>query len=339
MAITLTAIMFTSCEKEDTESDTGLPDIVPGKGLFVLNEGNFGWGNASLSYYDKRNKEIHHNLYQKANGSQPGDVLQSAHITGNELWLIINNSGQVAITDPVSMEQTHVISGLTSPRYMTSAANATGYITDLYAGKVHIVDTDQKTVKGYVEVDGWTEGIIIFGDYAFTTGVESGRLYAIDTETNELADSLDVPPGPVSMTTDYQGHLWILAGGDPLIKSRPMLYQIDTENFTILHEHPLPGGETTFSRLVSCPDGKILYFLGGDVYSMSADPEAASPNVFIEADGRIFYGLAVDPDNGDIYVSDAVDYVQRGKMLRHDPDGKLTDIQDTGIIPGGFTFF
>lgn len=339
MAATLTALLFVSCEKEETGSDTGLPDIVPGEGLFILNEGNYGWGNASMSYYNKVSKEIHHNLYQKANGAQLGDVLQSAYITGNELWLIVNNSGKVIVTDPASLKQTHVLSGLTSPRYMTAAANATGYITDLYAGKIHIVDMKQKMVRGYVEVKGWTEEIIMLGDYAVTTGVEADRLYAIDTATNELADSLDLPPGPVSMTTDHQGHLWVLAGGDPLIKSQPILYQVDKESFTIRGTHPLPGEDTTFSRLVTCPDGKTLYFLGGDVYSMSVVPEAPPPEVFIESDGRIFYGLAVDPDNGDVYVSDAVDFVQRGQMLRHDTDGSLIDIQDTGIIPGGFTFY
>ena len=335
----ITALLFASCDKEETETDPGLPDIVPGEGLFILNEGNYGWGNASLSYYDKVNQEIHHNLYQKANGEHPGDVLQSAFLNGNELWLIVNNSGKVAVTDPVSLEQTHVISGLTSPRYMTMASNATGYITDLYAGKVHIVDIQQKAVKGFVEVNGWTEEIIIFGDYAVTPGVESGQLYAIDIATNKLVDSLEVPPGPVSMTTDHDGHLWVLSGGDPLLKSRPGLYQVDKEDFTIRSKHLLPDEETTYSRLVSCPEGKTLYFLGGDVYSMATEPERTSPETFIQADGRIFYGLAVDPDNGDIYVSDAVDYVQRGQMLRHDPNGNLTDIRDTGIIPGGFIFF
>lgn len=339
MAATLTALLFTSCEKEETGSDTGLPVIVPGEGLFLLNEGNFGWGNASLSYYNKVSKEIHHHLYQKANSAQLGDVLQSAYITSNELWLMVNNSGKVIVTDPVSLKQTKVLSGLTSPRYMTTAANATGYITDLYAGKVHIVDTQQKTIKGDIEVNGWTEEIMMWGDYAVTTGVEAGRLYAIDTATNELVDSLDLPPGPVSMTTDHQGHLWVLAGGDPLIKTQPILYQVDRESFTIRGTHSLPDEEISYSRLVTCPDGETLYFLGGDVYRMSVIPEEPSPEVFIEADGRILYGLGVDPDNGDIYVSDAVDYVQRGQMLRHDPDGSLIDIQDAGIIPGGFTFY
>ncbi len=338
LTATLTALLFTSCEKEETDNNTGLPEIEAGEGLFILNEGNYGWSNSSLSYYDKSNKEIHHNLYQKVNGKHPGDVLQSAILNENELWLIVNNSGKVAVTDPLSLEQTHVISGLTSPRYMTAASNATGYITDLYAGKVHVVDLQQKTIEGSIEVDGWTEEIMIFGDYAVTTGVESGQLYAIDTETNELADSLEVPPGPVSMTKDHQGHLWVLAGGDPLLKTQPVLYQVDRMEFRIKGEYPLPGKEITYSRLVSCPDGKTLYFLGGDVLRMDANPEAASPEIFIKADGRIFYGLAVDPDNGDVYVSDAVDYVQRGQMLRYDPNGQLIDSQDTGIIPGDFIF-
>ncbi len=59
---------------------------------------------------------------------------------------------------------------------------------------------------------------------------------------------------------------------------------------------------------------------------------------FIAADGRNFYGLGVDPDNGTVYVADAIDYVQRGVVLRHAADGSFIGTFHAGRIPGGFVF-
>ena len=49
-----------------------------------------------------------------------------------------------------------------------------------------------------------------------------------------------------------------------------------------------------------------------------------------------YFGLTVNPDNGDIYVADAIDYQQQGIVYRFTPDGTLLDQFYTGINPGAF---
>lgn len=56
----------------------------------------------------------------------------------------------------------------------------------------------------------------------------------------------------------------------------------------------------------------------------------------IESRGTIYYGLTIDPDSEDIYVADAIDYTQPGKIYRYTRDGELTDEFYVGIIPGSF---
>jgi len=58
----------------------------------------------------------------------------------------------------------------------------------------------------------------------------------------------------------------------------------------------------------------------------------------ISQGSRNLYGLGVDPTTGNIYVSDAIDYVQKGKVYRYHPDGSLIDSFTAGVIPGGFYF-
>jgi DNA-binding beta-propeller fold protein YncE len=51
-----------------------------------------------------------------------------------------------------------------------------------------------------------------------------------------------------------------------------------------------------------------------------------------------YYGLDVDPGTSEVYVSDALDHVQRGRVYRLNADGTPLDTFITGISPGAFCF-
>ena len=48
-----------------------------GEGLFVCNEGNFQYGNATLSYYNPKTKKVENEIFYRANAMKLGDVCQS----------------------------------------------------------------------------------------------------------------------------------------------------------------------------------------------------------------------------------------------------------------------
>ena len=60
---------------------------------------------------------------------------------------------------------------------------------------------------------------------------------------------------------------------------------------------------------------------------------------FVNASGKLFYGLAIHPKDGTIYASDAVDYVQNGVAFQFSSStGTQLDTWATGRIPGSFCF-
>ncbi|MDD3108749.1 MAG: YncE family protein, partial [Alistipes sp.] len=46
----------------------------------------------------------------------------------------------------------------------------------------------------------------------------------------------------------------------------------------------------------------------------------------------------VDPYRSEVYVADAIDYVQSGRVYRYTPQGTLLDDFAAGVIPGAFCF-
>ncbi len=335
----LLCLLSLSCEKDPAHNGPELPGIREGQGAFVVNEGNFGWGNASLSYYDKTTDSIYHNLYSRVNNKPLGDVFQSMTIHNGLAYLVINNSGTIEIINPHTFQHQGTITGLVSPRYLLPVNASRAYVSDLYGNGLSIADLQGMEITGQIPMRGWTEAMLRLGERVLVAGTGSGYLYAIDTETDRLTDSLHLPPGPQSMVVDAAGYLWVLSGGEPMLKGQPGLYQIEPRNLEILGFYPLGKVGNPISRLQISPCGETLYFLGRDIFSMStADPQSGA-RLFVASKGRGFYGLSADPDSGEIYVTDAIDYVQPGIIMRFSSQGLLISSQRAGIIPADLGFY
>lgn len=346
LAILLVAFaVLPSCMKYGPAEEEDFNVDPSGEGLFIVNEGNYMYGNASLSYYDPATKHVENEVFVRSNGFKLGDVAQSMTIEDGIGWVVVNNSGVIFGIDPSTFKEVRRITGFTAPRYFRMLSPTKAYVTQIWDPRIFIVNPATGQTTGYVTTDmdfesGSTEMMVEFGRYVITNCWSyQNRILKIDSETDEVVKALVVGIQPESMVQDCNGKLWVLTDGgfedSGYGYEAAKLLRIDPDSFEIEQTYTFPSDDNA-SKLTVNAEGDELYWLNSGVWKMSVDAAHLPVRPFISREGTLFYGLTVNPVNGEIYVSDAIDYVQSGVVLRYSPQGELLDTFNVGINPGNF---
>lgn len=308
-----------------------------GRGVFITCEGNFTWDNASLSYYDPATRQLENEVFIRANGMKLGDVAQSMSLHDGRAYVVVNNSGAVYEIDPATFRLKGIIEGVVSPRYLLFPNDTTLYVTDLYDPRITVVDSRTNRIRGHIQTNGHksTEQMVQWGDEVFVNCWSyDNKLLVIDTRTERLVDSISVGRQPSSLVIDRSGRLWTLTDG---LNEPAILYRIDAATRRIERTFDFPAGDHP-ARLALNGRRDTLYFINGGVWRMHIDAERLPDAPFLPYAGTIYYGLGIDPATSEVYVADAIDYVQHGVVYRFTPQGRAIDTLRVGIVPGSFCF-
>lgn len=329
-------VLLVGCRKDKPAPPIDTPITVGTGGMYITNEGNFGWGNAGVSFFDIASGAVVEDLYQPANGEGLGDVCQSMRLFNGRAYLVVNNANKVEVVDPNTFTRIATITGFNSPRYFLPVSNGKAYVTDLYANAISIVDLGSHTITGSIACPGWTEELALAYGKAFVTNKTRNYVYVIDTGTDLLVDSIPVSRGGNSIVEDANGRLWVACTGGG--GTQPALYRIDPIALEVEATFAFGSSSDSPWRLTTNGDHSVLFFLNDHVYRMAVADVALPVAPFIAAEGRNFYGLGVDPGSGMVYVADAIDFTQRGVVFRYGADGTFVNDFLAGRIPNSFTF-
>ena len=187
---------------------------------------------------------------------------------------------------------------------------------------------------------GSTEQMVLYDKYVFTNCWSyQNRILVIDTEKDAVCDQITVGIQPTSLVIDKNNKLWTVTdggyAGSPYGHEVPTLYRIDARTRKIEKQFKFEFGD--FPSEVTLNGARdTLYFINYDIWRLPVDAERFPVRPFIKYKETIFYGLTVNPVNSEVYVADAIDYVQPGVILRYSPQGELLDEFKAGIIPGAF---
>ena len=328
------------------EYEDGESFATSGAGLFVINEGNFQYGNASLSYYNPATKTVENEVFYRANAMKLGDVAQSMTLYGDTGWIVVNNSHVIFAIDPTTFKEKGRIENLTSPRYIHFLSDEKAYVTQLWDNRIFIVNPKRYEITGYIECpamtmeSGSTEQMVQWGKYVFVNCWSyQNRILKIDTSTDKVVAELEVGIQPTSLVGDCYGKLWSITDGgyedSPYGFEAPSLYRIDAETFTIEKQFRFAKGDAP-SEVQLNGRGDKLYWINNDVWAMDVTADRIPVKPFIPYSDTLYYGLTIDPRSGEVYVADAIDYVQAGKIYRYSEQGERLDEFYAGITPGAF---
>ena len=349
--LALLATVLFSC-KPDTPVVPDNPDTEGfGSGVLVLNEGNFQFSNASLSFYDSEADTVYNNIFYKANNAPLGDVAQSMALVDGKLYIVVNNSNYIYKVDANTMfcdtEKPFKLTDFYSPREMHFVAPDKAYVTDLIGTGLWIVNPQDMTHTGSIEMGKTTEKMVQVGNELYVSnwsnyyvaGMEKNTVQVVDINNDVKVAEIQVGKEPNTMAVDKNGHVWVLCEGATWEADgeNPTLWEINPMMKTAEKRYEFDG---TARVLKANPAGDQLYLiLNNEVRRFDIGTLTLSETFRIAAEAQgMFYNMAVEPNSGDIYVTDAKNYMMNGTVYRYSFDGVLLSSFEAGVIPSAMLF-
>ncbi len=337
------------------------------RGFYLVNEGNMGSNKCTLDYYDYLTGVYARNIYAERNPNvikELGDVGNDIGIYGSKLYVVVNCSHKVEVLDArsgvrigqVDIPNCRYVRFHRGKAYVSSYVGPVQLGADAPKGAVYQVDTLSLAITGQVTVGYQPEEMETVGDnmYVANSGGYRAPEYDNTVSVIDLAGMRQVELIPVGINLhrvrkDRYDRLWVTSRGDRL--SRPSrLYVMDR----------IPGTDrmkVTDTLPVACSNmaihGNLLYFYAAEWSDLTGSntisygiidirtKEVVSTNFITDGTEREIampYGIAVHPETGDIYLTDAKNYVSSGTLYCFDSQGRKKWSVRTGDIPTAIAF-
>ena len=305
---------------------------------FVVCEGNYNWGNASLSVYNINEKQISNNIFFNVNQAMLGDVAQSITIQDSTAFIVVNNSSKIEVINANTYKTVTTINGINSPRYICFFSEQKAYVSSLYGNKIYIVNPKTFSITGEIQTVCSTEKMLVYDEKVFVCNWSGGnKILVINGNTDQVIYTVNVVKEPNSIVIDKNNKIWVLCSGGfqheenaALLKINPDTYEIEKSlYFQSTNAYPV--------KLCINKTRDTLYYLNNHVFQMSIQANELPVSEYISGSGKTLYGLNISNES-EIFVSDVADYVQPGTVFRYNAKGELIDSFITGVNPGEIIF-
>lgn len=334
--------LLASCEKPPIEVEDK-PDLKPANGyLYVLNEGNFQSGNATIDYLSFADNSVNTNAFENKNGRPLGDVLQSMNRLGDKGYLVVNNSAKIEVVNLPDLSSIATITGFKSPRYICFKDADKAYVSEYYNGGIKVVNIQANAIQSTIPITGNCEEMVLLDDKLYVTVTNKDLLYVINTTTDELIDSVKLAYFPNSIQVDKDKTIWVLSAGNNSTTNykNGALQQIQPTDNSIMQSYPIqPRSEHGAIKLRINNSGTRLFWINKEIYSYTISSTPPSETPFISIPNGALWALNYDSLNNEIYVGNALDYNQRSVISHYDMDGISKGEFKGGVISTSFYFW
>lgn len=370
LSVCLTGAVITSCRGIEPITPSTGNEVTGGseagevKGFFLLNEGNMGSNKATLDYFDYATGVYTRNIFAERNPGvalELGDVGNDLGIYGGRLYAVINCSNLVEVMD---VETARHIAEIPLPNCRYIAFDGGYAYVSSYAGAVEF---DPEYRRGYVaKIDTVTMQVVdtcSVGYQPEEMAVVDGRLYVansggymapdydltvsvIDLATFEVCNEIEVAPNLHQVKIGGDGMLYISSRGD-YYGHQSSTWVVDPSTDEVVRELQLLQnsdmavyGDSLYVISHSWSNVSLDYSTGYAVFDTREGITVTRNFVTDGTEEEITtpYCIAVNPSNGDIFLTDAKDHVTPGRIHCYGQDGVRKWSATTGDIPGHIVF-
>ncbi len=373
LILPIISVAATSCREDElvvpTEYDIigdEMPDS-PVQGLYLVNEGNMGSNKCTIDFFDYHTGLYARNIYAERNPEvikELGDVGNDIAIYGSKLYAVINCSHKVEVMNAhtgrrigqVDIPNCRYIRFYRGKAYVSSYVGPVLIDPTAPKGAVYEIDTLSLAVTRRVTVGYQPEEMEIVGDYMYVANSGGYRAPDYDNTVSviQMIDfkqvrQIDVDINLHRVKRDQYNKLWVSSRGD---------YQSHHSNLFVLDRNKMTGEMEVTDRLdIPCSNmaihGDSLFYYATEWNNFTAQntisygiidvrTKKVLSNNFItdgtEREITIPYGIAVHPITGDIFVTDAKNYVSSGTLYCFDRHGRKKWSARTGDIPAHICF-
>jgi len=348
-ALMLSTILFFSCESDsNTPIDTPLGDY--DNGVLILNQGNFGQNNSTISYLSNDFETFQANAFNAVNpGIQLGDTAQDLGFYEEKAYVVLNNSDKIEIFNRYTLAPIATISqGLNNPRYI-AFANGKAFVTNWGDGMNPNDDyvavfslADNSFLQNIPVVEGPER--IVAHDSKLYVAHKGGfnfnnQISVLNAASNQVQTTLQVGDVPESMVVHNQ-LLYVLSSGLPAWSGTETAGNLKVINLSNLTEN----ATFTFStnehpNHLKIYNNQLFYTLDAEVFATNLNFTALPTTPLIEMNPQGVYGIyGFEVHNNQIFVADAADFNSNGKIYVYNLTGQLLHERTVGVIPTGFYF-
>ncbi len=337
------AFILSSCAKSPTSP---VQYYVPAaSAVYVLNQGNFGQGNASLTaYYPDSNTAVN-GLFKLVNSRNLGDLGNDIALYGGDAYMVINNSDKVEIMDAgtaLSVGTVYFPSGTSPYRIAFYSPSSVAFVSDLYTNSVSVINLTTNTLipADTISVGANPYGIACFAGQVFVanSGYGSGNTVSvIDAVTRKVVKTVTVGAGPTEVEADEYGYIWVACPGQP--GNNGSIYLINsltdsvTDSISVGMQIPSFTGHTL---TIDTQNGAAYLIADNSVVKLDVSTHKILNKNLISGS---FYAISVDEATGNVYVTDAKDGKTNGTVYIYTSDGISTNRSFTaGMYPDGIAF-
>jgi YVTN family beta-propeller protein len=334
------SIYIFGCSKDD---DPTTPVITAERGVYVVNEGNYGRNNASLSFYSIDSNKISNDIFYSVNGKKLGDVGQNVYIKDSKVYIVVNNSNKIAVINASTQKLIDTITtNLTSPRAIAFYGNYM-YVSNLYGSNISVFTGENyKTFVKNITVKNYPDEMITVNNkiYCCHTSFsnKSTTLSVIDPQNSDNVKTIRIGYNPNMIKSLSDGSIAILCTGEYNDYANlnddfyAYLYLLNSNTDAVTDSISIGGHPMDF--VIDASDNA---YITGDAGIIKVDLKNKKITNSSLISGY-FYAIGYDKERNEIYLSDPKDFTASGDVLIYSLSGTLRTKFTAGIIPGAFCF-